>query len=137
MSAIEITGAAEAGTRMASAEYFTGKVWMEPIPVVADAPPMGAVRVTFTPGARTNWHTHPLGQTLHVLTGVGLVQVRGEPARLIREGDTVRIPKGVEHWHGAVAGRAMTHLAMQHKENDETAEWLEPVSDADYAAAQP
>ncbi len=134
---IEIVPAAAVDTRTAPADYFTGHVLQDPIPPVAGDPQLSALRVAFAPGARTNWHTHPHGQTLHVLSGIGLVQARGGPARLIREGDTVRIPPGLEHWHGATATRAMTHLALQHEREGRAADWLKPVSEADYAAAQP
>ncbi|MGF1446781.1 MAG: cupin domain-containing protein [Pikeienuella sp.] len=132
---MQITPAAEAGTRPAPAEYFTGHVWQEPIAETATVPPLMALKVSFAPGARTHWHTHPLGQTLHVLSGIGLVQVKGAPAREIREGDTVWIAPGEVHWHGACAGRAMTHLALQHAQDGSPVTWLDPVSDADYAAA--
>ena len=94
-----------------------------------------AYRVTFEPGSRTAWHTHPLGQTLHVLSGVGRVQSRGGPVQTIRPGDTVWFAPGEEHWHGAAPGTGMVHIAMQ--EADETGHhvgWLEQVSDADYGA---
>ncbi|GMG82921.1 cupin domain-containing protein [Paralimibaculum aggregatum] len=133
---MEITTAAEAGTRPAPADYFTGQVWQEPVARTPTAPPLAALKVSFAPGARTHWHTHPLGQTLHVLSGIGLVQARGAPARLIREGDSVWIPPGEEHWHGAAAGHAMCHLALQHVEGDAAVTWLDPVSEAEYAAAQ-
>lgn len=132
---MEITPSGRVGTRRANPDYFVGEVWQEPIAETPTAPPLHALKVSFAPGARTNWHTHPLGQTLYVLSGVGLVQARGGPAREIREGDTVWIPPGEEHWHGAVATRAMTHIALQHAEGGAAATWLEPVSDADYSAA--
>ncbi len=89
----------------------------------------------FSPGARTNWHTHPLGQTLHVVEGAGLVQTRGGPVRRIRAGDTVWIPAGEMHWHGAAPDTGMTHLAIQEASDGRAADWFEPVSDEDYAAA--
>jgi quercetin dioxygenase-like cupin family protein len=88
-------------TKQASADAFTGRVWHDPI---IDAPPPARIRanrVTFEPGARTAWHTHPLGQTLHVILGVGRVQTWGGPVREIKAGDTVWIPPGEKHWHGA------------------------------------
>ena len=91
--------------------------------------------MTFTPGARTNWHTHPVGQTLFVISGLGWVQLEGEPARAIRPGDVVAIAPGENHWHGAEAGHSMVHIAMQ--EGDESGvavTWGKPVTDAEYGA---
>ena len=95
---------------------------------------MHALSVHFEPGARTAWHTHPLGQTLHVTQGAGLVCLRGAAPRAIRAGDTVWIPAGVAHWHGAGKDTAMTHIAMQEMQDGTAATWLELVSDADYLA---
>ena len=121
-------------TRRGPADYFTGTVWMDPI-VNAPAPArVAAARVAFEPGARTAWHTHPLGQTLYVISGVGRVQKQGEPVREIRAGDTVWIPPGEKHWHGAAPTTMMTHLAMQESENGSAATWLEQVTDEQYAA---
>ncbi|MCB2053033.1 MAG: cupin domain-containing protein [Geminicoccaceae bacterium] len=117
----------------ASADWFTGTVWQDPIVDAPDPARIRAVRVAFEPGARTNWHTHPLGQTLHVLAGVGLVQKEGEPVRRILPGDTVWIGPDEKHWHGASANRSMMHLALhEHDETGTHVTWLEPVSDADY-----
>ncbi|MGB5901970.1 MAG: cupin domain-containing protein [Xanthobacteraceae bacterium] len=121
-------------TRRGPADYFTGTVWMDPI-VNAPAPArVAAARVAFEPGARTAWHTHPLGQTLYV-SGVGRVQKQGEPVREIRAGDTVWIPPGEKHWHGAAPDHAMTHVAIQEAVNGSAVEWLEQVSEADYTKA--
>lgn len=125
-----------AGTRpskRAPSEWFTGTVWQD---ALADSPaPARAklLRVAFEPGARTNWHTHPLGQTLHVVQGAGLFGLRDAAPRRIMPGDTIWIPPGEEHWHGAAPDTGMVHLALQEAEGGKTAEWLEPVSDADYA----
>ena len=122
-------------TRRGPADYFTGTVWMDPI-VNAPAPArVAAARVAFEPGARTAWHTHPLGQTLYVISGVGRVQKQGELVREIRAGDTVWIPPGEKHWHGAAPDHAMTHVAIQEAVNGSAVEWLEKVSDADYSKA--
>ncbi|MBN8971836.1 MAG: cupin domain-containing protein [Rhizobiales bacterium] len=122
-------------TRRGPADYFTGTVWMDPI-VNAPAPArVAAARVAFEPGARTAWHTHPLGQTLYVISGVGRVQKEGEPVREIRAGDTVWIPPGEKHWHGAAPDHAMTHVAIQEAVNGSAVEWLEQVSEADYTKA--
>lgn len=122
-------------TRRGPADWFTGAVWMDPI-VNAPAPArVAAARVAFEPGARTAWHTHPLGQTLYVISGVGRVQKEGEPVREIRAGDTVWIPPGEKHWHGAAPEHAMTHIAVQEAVNGSAVEWLEQVSEADYTKA--
>jgi quercetin dioxygenase-like cupin family protein len=119
-------------TRKASSEYFTGNVWQDPI-IEADEPArVRALRVSFEPGARTAWHTHPLGQTLHVISGVGLMGLRNEALQLIKAGDTVWIPPGEEHWHGASATNSMTHIAIQEALNGSVAEWLDKVSDGEY-----
>ena len=119
-------------TRKASSEYFTGNVWQDPI-IEADEPArVRALRVSFEPGARTAWHTHPLGQTLHVISGVGLMGLRNEAPQLIKAGDTVWIPPDEEHWHGASATNSMTHIAIQEALNGSVAEWLNKVSDSEY-----
>ena len=119
-------------TRKASSEYFTGNVWQDPI-IEADEPArVRALRVSFEPGARTAWHIHPLGQTLHVTSGVGLMGLRNETPQLIKAGDTVWIPPGEEHWHGASATNSMTHIAIQEALNGSVAEWLDKVSDGEY-----
>ena len=121
-------------TQRASASYFTGTVWQDPI-INAPAPArIQAVRVSFEPGARTVWHTHPLGQTLYVFSGIGRVQSEGGPLREIRPGDTVWIPPGEKHWHGASPSQGMVHLALQETVDGSAAEWLEPVPDDVYAA---
>jgi quercetin dioxygenase-like cupin family protein len=120
-------------TRRAPKEWFTGTVLQDPI-IAAETPARLVVnRVSFEPGARTNWHTHPLGQTLYVISGVGLVQTKGGPMREIRPGDVVWIPPGEKHWHGGAPTTSMTHLAMQEALDGKTADWMEPVTDAEYA----
>jgi quercetin dioxygenase-like cupin family protein len=120
-------------TRRAPADYFTGTVWQDPI-VEAPAPArLRANRVTFEPGARTAWHTHPFGQTLFVVQGCGRVQSWGGPVREIRPGDTVWIPAGEKHWHGAAPDTGMTHIAMQEATPEgKYVEWMEKVSDEQY-----
>ena len=121
-------------SRRAPKEYFTGTVWQDQI-IVAAAPARLVVnRVSFEPGARTNWHSHPFGQTLYVVAGLGLVQKEGEAAREIRPGDVVWIPPGEKHWHGGSPTNGMTHLAMQEALDGNTATWMEPVTDAQYGA---
>ena len=115
------------------ARYFTGTVRQDPL---NDAPEPARVRVTsvtFEPGARTAWHTHPLGQTLVVTAGSGLCQVWGGPVETIRAGDTVWFPPGEKHWHGASPTTAMTHIAIQEALDGKIADWLELVDDMQYA----
>ncbi|WP_460449017.1 (R)-mandelonitrile lyase [Alsobacter sp. SYSU BS001988] len=132
---MEIRHAGGVPTRRAPADAFTGVVWQDPV-IEAPAPArIRAARVSFEPGARTAWHTHPLGQTLWVLAGVGRVQSEGGPVREIRPGDVVWIPPGEKHWHGAAPATGMTHLAMQEALDGAHVTWLEQVSDADYAVA--
>lgn len=114
-------------------DYFTGTVWQDP--VIAAQPPARVVsaRVAFEPGARTAWHTHPLGQTLYVIFGVGRAQTEGGPIREIRAGDTVWIPPGEKHWHGASPKNAMVHIAMQESLEGSHVTWMEKVTDEEYA----
>ena len=118
-------------------EWFTGSVFVDTV-VVAEAPARGrGARVTFAPSARTAWHTHPLGQALHVLSGRGWVQTRGEAARAIGPGDSVWFAPGEVHWHGAQADHAMVHLAVQEAdENGQVVTWMEHVTDEEYGAAR-
>jgi len=117
------------------AEYFTGTVRIDPLFQAPDPARVMGASVTFEPGARTAWHTHPLGQTLIVTAGSGLVQSWGGPIREIWSGDVVWIPPGEKHWHGAKATTAMTHIAIQEQLNGKTADWMEKVSDELYQAA--
>ena len=119
-------------TKKASSDWFTGTVWQDPIVEAPEPARIRALNVSFEPGARTAWHTHPLGQTLYVVTGNGLVGLRNEAPKIIKAGDTVWIPPGEEHWHGASASNAMTHIAIQEALDGRVAEWLEQVSDHDY-----
>jgi quercetin dioxygenase-like cupin family protein len=114
--------------------YFTGAVRVNPL-FTAEAPAraVGAC-VTFEPGARTAWHTHPLGQTLIVTSGLGWAQREGGPVEEIRPGDVVWFPPGEKHWHGATPTTAMTHLAIQERLDGKTVEWLEHVTDEQYRA---
>ncbi len=116
------------------ADYFTGTVRIDPLfPATAPARAVGT-SVTFEPGARTAWHTHPLGQTLIVTAGVGLAQRWGGPVETIRPGDVVWFPPGEKHWHGATPTAAMTHTAIQEALDGKTVEWLEHVSDEQYGS---
>ncbi len=132
---MDIHPAGSRATIRANADYFTGTVWQDPIIQAPDPARVMGLRVSFEPGARTAWHTHPLGQTLYVTDGVGLVCARGQAPRVIRAGDTVWIPPGEEHWHGAGPETAMVHIAIQEAQDGTPAHWLEKVSDADYTRA--
>lgn len=118
------------------ADYFTGAVCID-APFQATAPARtGGATVTFEPSARTAWHTHPLGQTLIVTAGVGRVQEWGGPVREIRPGDIVWIPAGVKHWHGAAAQNSLSHIAIAEALDGKVVDWMEKVSDRQYAAAE-
>ena len=132
---MEITALGTHATRRAKADWFTGTVWQDPVVEAPEPARVRAARVAFEPGARTNWHTHPLGQTLHVLSGLGRVQAKGGPVREIRAGDTVWIPPGEKHWHGASPDHGMVHLAIHEGKDGVHVDWMEKVTDADYAVA--
>jgi quercetin dioxygenase-like cupin family protein len=116
------------------ADYFTGTVRVDPLFHAPDPARAVGASVTFEPGARTAWHTHPLGQTLIVIAGCGRAQREGGRVEEIRPGDVVWFPPGEKHWHGATATTAMTHIAIQEALNGTTVEWMEHVSDEQYVA---
>ena len=116
------------------AEYFTGMVRIDPLFQPPDPARVSGAAVTFEPGARTAWHTHPLGQTLIVTAGSGRVQRWGGPIEEIRPGDVIWFPPGEKHWHGATVTTAMTHIAIQEQLDGKTADWMEKVSDDQYQA---
>ncbi|MDR5773058.1 MULTISPECIES: cupin domain-containing protein [unclassified Caballeronia] len=119
------------------AEYFTGTVRID-APFAGDEPArIGGATVTFEPGARTAWHTHPLGQTLIVIAGRGWVQRDGGPIEDIRAGDIVWIAPGEKHWHGATATTAMTHIAIAEKLDGSPVDWMEKVTDKQYRGGVP
>jgi quercetin dioxygenase-like cupin family protein len=119
-------------SRQGPAEYFTGTVRLD-FPFQAEKPAtVGGATVTFEPGARTAWHTHPLGQTLIVTSGCGWAQREGGAREEIRAGNIVWFPPGEKHWHGATATTAMTHIAIAEQQNGSAVEWLEKVSDEQY-----
>lgn len=129
---LSVTPAGTSPSAAGPAEYFTGRVridggFQRPAPAR-----VGGATVTFEPRARTAWHTHPLGQTLIVTSGLGWVQQWGEPRQQIRPGDTVWIAPGVKHWHGASADVAMTHIAIAEAVDGSPVTWMEKVSDAQY-----
>jgi quercetin dioxygenase-like cupin family protein len=119
------------------AEYFTGNVRLDPLFEAPDPARARSASVTFEPGARTAWHTHPLGQNLIVTSGCGWVQSEGGAKEEIRPGDVVWCPPKEKHWHGATPTTAMTHIAIQEQLDGKVVEWLEKVSDEQYQAAQP
>ncbi len=114
-------------------EWFTGTVRIDPLFQAPDPALVQGASVTFEPGARTAWHTHPLGQTLIVTAGSGRAQRDGGPVEEIRPGDVVWFPPGEKHWHGAAATTAMTHIAIQEKLEGKVVEWLEHVTDEQYS----
>lgn len=114
------------------ADYFTGIVRIDPLFQAADPARVVGASVTFEPGARTAWHTHPLGQTLVVMSGLGRAQRWGGPVEEIRPGDVIWFAPGEKHWHGASPATAMTHLAIQERLEGKTVDWLEQVSDEQY-----
>ena len=117
-------------------DWFTGTVYIDTIAAPGEGSALGAAAVHFTPGARTAWHTHPLGQTIWVTEGVGLCQREGGPVEVIRPGDRVFFDPGENHWHGAAATRLMTHVAMQlADETGNPVTWGRHVSDDEYAEA--
>lgn len=129
---MKIIACGSAPSAVGSDGYFTGRVRVDPIIETPAPARLRAVSVSFEPGARTAWHTHPLGQTLHVVSGAGRVQVWGEPVHEIRAGDTVWFSPGEKHWHGAGPKTAMTHIAMQEALDGKTVDWLDKVNDEQY-----
>ncbi|GHC19454.1 quercetin dioxygenase-like cupin family protein [Gemmobacter caeni] len=129
---MKITRAGSTASVRGPGDWFTGSVRIDPL-FQTEAPARGAgAAVTFEPGARTAWHTHPAGQTLIVTAGRGRVQREGGPIEEIRPGDVVWFPAGEKHWHGAAPEVAMTHIAIQEAVDGIAVTWLEQVSDADY-----
>jgi quercetin dioxygenase-like cupin family protein len=117
------------------ADWFTGDVYLDTVAAAPEPARTRAVLVHFTPGARTAWHTHPLGQTIYVTEGVGLCQRRGGSVEVIRPGDRVFFEPDEEHWHGAVPTRFMVHLAINESDSDHpTSHWGEHVTDEEYSA---
>ncbi len=114
------------------ADYFTGQVRIDPLFNPPEPARIATAHVTFEPGARTAWHTHPLGQTLIVTAGCGWAQRAGGPVEEIRAGDVVWFPPGERHWHGATATTAMSHIALQERLDGETVKWLDHVTEEQY-----
>ncbi|MCP1199461.1 cupin domain-containing protein [Notoacmeibacter sp. MSK16QG-6] len=131
---MEIKRSGSQPSRTGPSEWFTGKVRLDPLHEANDPARVAMALVTFEPGARTNWHTHPLGQTLIVTSGCGWVQREGGSVETISPGDVIWFAPGEKHWHGATATAAMSHIAVQEKQDGSAVDWLEPVADADYNA---
>ncbi|MET4388327.1 quercetin dioxygenase-like cupin family protein [Bradyrhizobium sp. F1.4.3] len=134
---MHITRSGSQASAKGPAEYFTGTVRIDAPFAGEDPARVGGATVTFEPGARTAWHTHPLGQTLIVTSGLGWTQRQGGPIEEIRPGDIVWFAPGEKHWHGASPGTAMTHIAIAEKLNGSPVDWLEKVTDAQYSAGTP
>ena len=131
---MKITRAGDTPSAPGPADYFTGTVRVDRLFQAEEPGRAGGAHVTFEPGARTAWHTHPAGQTLIVTFGRGRVQREGGPIEEIRQGDVVWFPAGEKHWHGASPDTAMSHIAIQESLDGTAVTWLEQVSDADYGA---
>ena len=129
---MEIKRAGIQASTKGPAEWFTGTVRIDPLFTAPDPARAVGASVTFEPGARTAWHTHPLGQTLFVTSGSGLAQRRGGPIEEIRPGDVIWFPPGEKHWHGASKTTAMTHIAIQERLDGRAVDWMERVSDEQY-----
>lgn len=132
---MEIRRAGSQPSARGPSDWFTGTVRIDPLFPVRDPARAAGNTVTFEPGARTAWHTHPLGQVLIVTSGLGRVQRSGGPVEEIRPGDVVVFEPGEKHWHGASPTTAMTHIAIQESLDGKTVDWLEQVSDGDYNPA--
>ncbi|HUS34459.1 MAG TPA: cupin domain-containing protein [Verrucomicrobiae bacterium] len=129
---MEIIRAGSRPSMKGPADWFTGTVRIDPLFQPREPSRAAGATVTFEPGARTAWHTHPLGQTLIIVSGAGWVQPDGGPVEEVRPGDLVWFPPGLRHWHGATAKTAMTHIAIQEALNGKMVEWLEKVTDEQY-----
>ena len=129
---MQITRGGSQPSRKGPADYFTGTVRIDPLFQAPEPGRVGGASVTFEPGARTAWHTHPLGQTLIITAGLGWVQREGGPIEEVRPGDVVWFPPGLRHWHGASPTVAMTHIAIQESLDGKNVDWLEHVSDEQY-----
>ncbi|AUC99668.1 cupin domain-containing protein [Bradyrhizobium sp. SK17] len=129
---MQITRIGSQPSRKGPEDYFSGTVRIDPLFQASEPARVGGASVTFEPGARTAWHTHPLGQTLIVTAGCGWVQREDGPVEEIRPGDVIWFPPGVKHWHGATPTTAVTHIAVQETLDGSNVDWLEKVSDAQY-----
>ena len=129
---IEISRNGSQPSSKGPSDWFTGTTRVDPLFAAKESARAAAALVTFEPGARTAWHTHPLGQTLVVTSGLGWVQREGGPVQEIRPGDVVWFPPGLKHWHGATPTNAMSHIAIQENLNGKVVDWMEKVTDEQY-----
>jgi len=129
---MQITQGGSQPSRQGAAEYFNGAVRIDPLFQAPEPARVSGGSVTFEPGARTAWHTHPMGQTLIITAGLGWVQHDGGPIEEVRPGDVIWFPPGLKHWHGATSTTALTHIAIQETVDGKNVDWLEQVSDAQY-----
>ncbi|MDZ7801826.1 MAG: cupin domain-containing protein [Trueperaceae bacterium] len=130
---MEIVRVGTRPSKQGPSEWFTGAVRLDPLFPARPPARVAGVRVTFEPSARTAWHTHPLGQTLLIVSGMGRVQREGGPVEEVRPGDVVWFAPGEKHWHGATATTAMEHVAVHEEQNGVSVEWLEAVSDEEFS----
>jgi quercetin dioxygenase-like cupin family protein len=129
---MQITRNGSQPSRKGPAEYFTGTVRIDALFQTSDPAWVGGASVTFEPGARTAWHTHPLGQTLIITSGLGWVQREGGPVEEVRPGDVIWFPPSLKHWHGATPTTSMTHIAIHESLNGKNVDWMEQVTDQQY-----
>jgi quercetin dioxygenase-like cupin family protein len=134
MSDVVVRSAASRATKVAPGGSFTGTVLQDALAGPAAPSRTSATLVTFTPGARTNWHTHKTRQILVATQGTGMVQVRGQKAQVLRAGDVAEVPPDVVHWHGSVAGHLFAHISFIESDGADTTTWLEPVEEGEYRA---
>jgi 4-carboxymuconolactone decarboxylase len=134
MDDVTIRPAASRATNAAPADWFTGPVLQDALAKPQGPSRTSATLVTFTPGARTNWHTHKTRQVLVATHGTGMVEVRGKPPRVMRAGDVAEVPPGLVHWHGAVVGHLFAHISFLEIEGPDNNSWMEPVDEAHYRA---
>jgi quercetin dioxygenase-like cupin family protein len=130
--AVQILRSGSRPSRAGELANFTGSVRLDPLFAAAAPSRMSGASVTFEPGARSNWHTHPVGQVLIVTAGLGWVRQWGAEIQEMRPGDVIQIPPGVRHWHGASPTTSVTHIALQEQLEGRAVDWMEPVSDAQY-----
>jgi 4-carboxymuconolactone decarboxylase len=132
MDDVTIRPATKRATKTAPAGSFTGTVLQDSLATPAAPSRTSATLVTFTPGARTNWHTHKTRQVLVATQGTGMVQVRGKPPQLLRAGDVAEVPPGLVHWHGAIAGHLFAHISFVETDGPDNTSWMEPVAEEEY-----
>jgi quercetin dioxygenase-like cupin family protein len=134
MGDVTIRPATSRATKVAPADWFTGTVLQDALATPQGSSRTNATLVTFTPGARTNWHTHKTRQVLVATHGTGMVEVRGKAPRVLRAGDVAEVPPGLVHWHGALAGHLFAHISFIEIEGPDNNNWMEPVDEAHYRA---